>query len=68
MTPYLLSLLCEPITGEDLILSEAVYDASGNIISGILSTKNNNKYPIIDSVPRFINDDSKRSVDSFGDE
>jgi ubiquinone/menaquinone biosynthesis C-methylase UbiE/uncharacterized protein YbaR (Trm112 family) len=68
MTPFLLPLLCEPITKSPLHLNDAIYDANGNIITGILKTDAGKSYPIIDGIPRFIDYVPSTSVKSFGDE
>jgi len=68
MTPFLLPLLCEPITKAPLHLSDATYDAYGNIITGTLKTNAGKCYPIIAGVPRFIDYVPSKSVESFGDE
>ena len=57
-----LTLLCDPITNEDLDLKDAVYQgdkiASGALISSASS------YPIIDGIPRFVSDEGYS--DNFG--
>jgi ubiquinone/menaquinone biosynthesis C-methylase UbiE/uncharacterized protein YbaR (Trm112 family) len=68
MTPFLLSLLCEPITEAPLYLVDASYDSSGNIVTGLLKTDAGKSYPIIEGIPRFIDYVPSKSVDSFGDE
>ena len=68
MTPFLLPLLCEPITKAPLHLSDATYDSTGNIITGTLKTDSGKSYPIISGVPRFIDYVPSESVESFGDE
>lgn len=68
MTPFLLSLLCEPITQAPLHLRDATFDSKGNIITGILETDAGKSYPIIKGIPRFIDYVPSKSVESFGDE
>jgi 2-polyprenyl-3-methyl-5-hydroxy-6-metoxy-1,4-benzoquinol methylase/uncharacterized protein YbaR (Trm112 family) len=68
MTPFLLPLLCEPITKAPLHLSDATYDSTGNIVTGTLKTDSGKNYPIIGGVPRFIDYVPSKSVESFGDE
>ena len=68
MTPYLLELICEPVTKAPLTLVDATYDSLGNVITGILKTAEGKTYPIVDGIPRFVNFVSSRTVESFGDE
>lgn len=68
MTPFLLQLLCEPLTQAPLHLSNPTYDQNGNIITGILKTDGGKSYPIVDGIPRFIDYVPSKSVESFGDE
>ncbi len=68
MTPFLLNLIREPSTGNPLKLTNPEYDLDGNIISGNLLTASGTAYPIINGIPRFLNDVPTKSVKSFGDE
>lgn len=68
MTPFLLQLLCEPITKAPLHLLDATFDAEGNIFAGDLVTDAGRRYPIINGIPRFVNCELTTSVKSFGDE
>jgi ubiquinone/menaquinone biosynthesis C-methylase UbiE len=68
MTKELLKYICEPKSKSELFLQDCVYDSDGNIESGTLISKIGNKYPIINGIPRFINDLSTKTVTSFGDE
>lgn len=68
MTPFLLSVLCEPVTKAPLHLIDPSYDDRGHIISGVLTTSSGRKYPIVNGVPRFIDYVPAKSVESFGDE
>ena len=54
MTPFLLEIIREPQTGNDLTLFDAEYDSDGNIVSGYLASKNGSRYPIISGIPRFV--------------
>ena len=57
MKPWLIEYLICPITGNDLRLTSEETDSSGEIIAGILATKNGQfKYKIIDGIPRFVKD------------
>jgi SAM-dependent methyltransferase len=68
MTPELLDYLCEPLTFLGLHLQNAVKDERGHILSGDLVAASGRSYPIIDGVPRFIENGDLQSVQSFGDE
>ncbi|MDB0074079.1 methyltransferase domain-containing protein, partial [Planktomarina temperata] len=68
MTPFLLEFLCEPKTKAPLALRNAIHDSEGNIVSGILETAAGKCYPIINSIPRFVDLESTKTVESFGDE
>ena len=68
MTPNLLNYLCEPITKAPLQLVDSVTIADGTIQSGGLVSPSGKRYPIINGIPRFVNDVPTASVDSFGDE
>jgi len=57
-----LPLLCDPVTREDLILTDAVYDGD-EIVSGMLVSPSN-RYPIKNGIPRFVNDEGYS--DNFG--
>lgn len=69
MTPELLKYLCDPITKQPLSLHDAVYENDGRIISGKLKNPSGEGYDIINGIPRFVlNDNLKKTVESFGDE
>lgn len=70
MTPFLLPLLCDPVSREPLDLEEAVRDSNGHVVTGRLTTRSRTRsYPIVAGIPRFVEDRERRStVDSFGDE
>jgi uncharacterized protein YbaR (Trm112 family)/SAM-dependent methyltransferase len=69
MTPKLLDYLCDPITGEPLLLTNPRKDENGMIVDGQLRNSSGKNYPIINGIPRFINSgEIVRSVESFGDE
>ena len=68
MTPFLLSLLRDPITGEELTLIDQKIDKNGNIKSGILVSKSGNSFKIINGIPRFITLTPMRTVSSFGEQ
>ena len=68
MTPFLLSVLCEPVTQASLQLIDPTYDARGHIMSGTLTTAAGKTYPIINGVPRFVDFVPAKTVESFGDE
>ena len=67
MTPFLLSLLCDPETGEALTLKDAQYDERGQIRSGLLVSATG-QYEIRDGIPRFVDSALKKTVTSFGDQ
>ena len=67
MKQKLLNYLCDPKTKKDLYLENPVYGENGDIVSGVLKSASGAKYPIINGIPRFVFDDSKKkTVDSFG--
>lgn len=68
MTPFLLSVLCEPVTQASLQLINPIYDDRGHIMSGTLTTVAGKTYPIINGVPRFVDFVPAKTVESFGDE
>jgi SAM-dependent methyltransferase/uncharacterized protein YbaR (Trm112 family) len=68
MTPFLLKVLCEPITQAALQLTNPTYDARGHIMAGTLTTAAGKTYPIINGVPRFVDFVPAKTVESFGDE
>jgi SAM-dependent methyltransferase/uncharacterized protein YbaR (Trm112 family) len=68
MTPFLLTILCEPLTKAPLDLTDAVYDDRGHVISGRLSTPTGTTYPIINGVPRFVEFVATKTVKSFEEE
>lgn len=53
MTPYLLSILCDPADKSPLSIKHPRYDEDGNITSGILVSENGNTYPVRYGIPRF---------------
>jgi uncharacterized protein YbaR (Trm112 family) len=68
MTPYLLSIICEPVTKNKLHLKNAIYDELGNITSGELLSDGGNAYPIVNGIPRFEGFVPGNTVSSFGDQ
>lgn len=68
MTPFLLSLLCQPATKAPLHLENAERDPAGNIVAGELVAPDGQRYPIIDGIPRFLDTVPTGTVESFGDE
>jgi uncharacterized protein YbaR (Trm112 family)/SAM-dependent methyltransferase len=69
MTPFLLSLLCDPRSREPLVLSDATHDAHGNVQSGTLATANGERrYRVENGIPRFVAPPAQKSVTSFGEE
>jgi len=60
--------LCDPVTKEDLNLVDARIDEKGNITSGLLMNKAGVTYPIIDGIPRFVDETVKQTIESFGEE
>lgn len=68
MTRFLLDYICEPITKNELFLRNDKSDIFGNIISGELVSSSGKIYPIIDGIPRFVDDKSLKTVESFGNE
>ena len=67
MTPFALSLICDPETKKPLKLKDPKYQDEA-IVSGTLVSETGQEYPIINGVPRFVEDKNRSSVDSFGDE
>lgn len=59
-----LEILCDPKTGEDLVLEDAVLDGD-NILEGKLISKSNT-YFIKNSIPRFVEDEGYS--DNFGNQ
>jgi SAM-dependent methyltransferase len=70
VTETLLSLLRDPVTGEELTVEEPVTGADGRIEAGRLVGRSGVAYPIRNGVPRFVDlsPDRIREVSSFGDE
>lgn len=68
MTPYIIDLLCDPISKERLELLDAEYDEHGNVLSGFLQNPQGERYPIANGIPRFLGFVPSKSVMSFGDE
>ena len=68
MTPFLLDLLCEPVTKAPLRLVDAVISADGTIETGALVTPSGRRFPIVNGIPRFVESDKTETVESFGDE
>ncbi len=68
MTPFLLNYICEPVTKAPLKLENPVFDKDGNIQRGDLVTPSGKKYPIINGIPRFVDFDFAKTVQSFGNE
>lgn len=68
MTPFIVNLLCDPVSKGPLVLTVDELDSRGNIKSGILTTLDGRRYPIIEGIPRFNRTISPESVKSFGDE
>ena len=55
MRPVLLEYICCPVCKSPLILQDEKQDKSGSIFTGVLKCKAcNNRYPIINSIPRFV--------------
>lgn len=67
MTPYLLSLLADPQTKTPLKLKDPEYRGD-TIIGGFLVSENGKEFPIVNGIPRFVEDQNRTSVESFGDE
>jgi ubiquinone/menaquinone biosynthesis C-methylase UbiE len=68
MTPYLLGLLCDPVTKEPLELRDAQYEG-GRVVEGTLHSASGRVFPIRNGVPRFAGDARlTESVHSFGDQ
>lgn len=66
MTPYLLSILCDPEDHSSLKVKHPRYDDKGNIVSGILVSENGNTYPVRLGIPRFTGERERvRSAVSF---
>jgi SAM-dependent methyltransferase len=69
MTPFLLSLLCDPQTGEALVLSDATYDSVGHVVSGDLRGPTGRVYRVERGIPRFVSGEPvETTVRSFGEE
>ena len=67
MTPYLLSLIADPQARTPLKLKGAKYNGDA-IVSGILVSESGKEFPIVNGIPRFVEDENSSSVQSFGDE
>lgn len=68
MTPFLINLLCEPVTKAPLELVNPIFDEYGYIKSGDLIAPSGKRFPIINGIPRFVDFVPQNTVDSFGDE
>lgn len=68
MNSFLLNFLCEPLTKASLQLVSAVIESDGRIQSGKLVASSGKSYPIINGVPRFVDEVPTKTVESFGDE
>lgn len=69
MKSKLLDYLCDPVDKSELELTNPVYDKTGNIIEGMLTSKSGREYPITKGIPRFLkNSAEQKSVESFGNE
>lgn len=66
MTPSVLGVLADPMTGDELELVDAAYDDGERVSSGFLVSPHGRRYPIVDGVPRFAGDHD--AVQPFGDE
>jgi arsenite methyltransferase len=60
MDETLTDYLVDPLSRAALRLEAAQRDADGNVQSGRLVSKGGNRYPIRDSIPRFVATDDKR--------
>ena len=67
MTPFLMKIIADPDDKKPLKLKNPVYEGE-NIISGFLVAENGNQYPIVNGIPRFVADENRKSVKSFGNE
>ena len=68
MTPFLLSMLADPETGEPVRLANARYDETGSIVEGEL-VSSTATYPIRNGIPRFAEVPSlRKTVHGFGDQ
>lgn len=47
-----------PVNHDDLFLEDSIEDANGNIVSGVLRSKNGKTYLINEGIPNFIDNDS----------
>ena len=68
MTKYLMNYLCDPYDYSNLELLNPEYDSDGQITSGFLQGLSGKKYPIINGIPRFVDNYKSESVESFGDQ
>lgn len=69
MNLSLLDHLADPETGQPLTLTDARLDDKGRAISGTLLSGSGKRYPIVNGIPRFVEETAARaSVDSFGDQ
>lgn len=68
MSPFLLSIICEPISKKELKLADAKYNDIGHIVSGSLISPDNKIYPIVNGIPRFVDFTPTETVSSFGDQ
>lgn len=65
VTPWLLEVLADPMTGHPLELVDALSEGE-TVVSGFLQTVEGLRYPIVDGVPRF--EMEHEGVHSFGEE
>lgn len=69
MNADLLEFLCDPVDKSPLRLFDAVFDAKGRVVSGVLRSESGREFPVRDYIPRFVRDASREAaVASFGDE
>src|SRR5260370_34562070 len=70
MTPEVLEILCDPVSGQSLRLVDSVLDSDGRIEAGLLvSVDGRRSYPIRRGIPRFVEPGKRtEAVRSFGDE
>ena len=65
---WLMEYLCEPGTHAPLELEVSALSPDGSVETGILRSPSGVEYPIQNGIPRFVDNVSPETVDSFGKE
>lgn len=62
-----MEIIADPDDKKPLKLENPVYEGK-KIISGLLVAESGKQYPIVNGIPRFVTDENRKSVESFGNE